>query len=104
MQKQTISEAQRLLAELRATKLGSVKSHRLVKQLAQILGPPRSLDAILAKVPGSSLPEKAAAIGITRQGLWCLVQGSRTPNTETVKKLAAATGVPVETILANCPR
>jgi DNA-binding XRE family transcriptional regulator len=51
--------------------------------------------AVLQKVPGGSVTEKAKKIGITRQAYYCWARGEYRPNLKQSKKLAALTGYSV---------
>jgi|SRR5215470_10627158 len=53
------------------------------------------LQAILAKVPGNSLAERARAVGVTRQAYHYWVTGQSRPNTQQLAKLGEITGASV---------
>lgn len=53
---------------------------------------------VLAKVPGASVTEKAAKIGITRQAYYAWLKGEYRPNRQQAKRLASLTDYSVEEI------
>jgi DNA-binding XRE family transcriptional regulator len=53
---------------------------------------------ILRKVPGATIKQKAARIGISRQAWYDWAKGTYRPTGVQAKKLARLTGVPVEHI------
>jgi DNA-binding XRE family transcriptional regulator len=56
--------------------------------------------AILAKVPGDTLAERARQIGVSRQTMYVWAQERFRPSTEQATTIAKLTGVPVEQIMA----
>lgn len=54
--------------------------------------------AVLEKVPGESVTEKAKKIGITRQAYYAWLKGEYRPNKQQSKRLAGMTGYSVEEI------
>ena len=53
---------------------------------------------VLAKVPGKSVIERAAVIGVSRQTYYAWVRGASRPNTKLAKKIAALTKIPWQDI------
>jgi len=68
----------------------------LAQQVVDRLKTPMSM--VLEKVPGESVVEKCAKIGITRQNYYCWLKGEYRPNRRQAKRLAALTGIDVEAI------
>jgi DNA-binding XRE family transcriptional regulator len=56
--------------------------------------------AILAKVPGDTLAERARQIGVSRQTMYVWAQERFRPSSEQAATIANLTGVPVEQIMA----
>jgi DNA-binding XRE family transcriptional regulator len=56
--------------------------------------------AILAKVPGDTLAERARQIGVSRQTMYVWAQERFRPSSEQAATIAHLTGVPVEQIMA----
>jgi DNA-binding XRE family transcriptional regulator len=56
--------------------------------------------AILARVPGDTLAERARQIGVSRQTMYVWAQERFRPSTEQATTIAKLTGVPVEQIMA----
>jgi DNA-binding XRE family transcriptional regulator len=56
--------------------------------------------AILAKVPGETLAERARQIGVSRQTMYVWAQERFRPSTEQAATIAKLTGIPVEQIMA----
>ena len=56
--------------------------------------------AILAKVPGDTLAERARQIGVSRQTMYVWAQERFRPSSEQAAIIAKLTGVPVEQIMA----
>jgi DNA-binding XRE family transcriptional regulator len=54
---------------------------------------------ILAKVPGTSLTERAKKLGVSRQTMYVWASEKFRPTRVQAKRLAKATGVPIEHIL-----
>jgi DNA-binding XRE family transcriptional regulator len=55
--------------------------------------------AILAKVPGDTLAERARQIGVSRQTMYVWAQERFRPSTDQARIIADLTGVPVEQIM-----
>lgn len=51
------------------------------------------MDKVLEKVPGRTVVEKSAAIGISRQSFYSWKRGTSRPNTRQSKRLAELTGL-----------
>jgi DNA-binding XRE family transcriptional regulator len=58
----------------------------------------KPMEVILKKVPGDTIMEQAAAIGISRQAFYAWRNGISRPNMTQAKKLAKMTGFTVEQI------
>ena len=69
---------------------------RRVSQLRDRLKTPMSM--VLEKVPGETVTEKAAKIGITRQAYYAWRSGEYRPNAKQAKRLANLTGLNAEDI------
>jgi hypothetical protein len=50
------------------------------------------MSAVLAKVPGDSIPEKCKKIGTSRQNYYAWVKGFYRPSRKQAKRLEALTG------------
>ena len=85
--------AEKLLGLIPDTEEGLlVRAHELRDRLKT----PRTM--VLAKVPGETVTEKAAAIGITRQAYYAWQAGEYRPNKKQAKRLANLTGFAAEDI------
>jgi transcriptional regulator with XRE-family HTH domain len=56
------------------------------------------MSAVLNKVPGGTVTERAALIGVTRQTYYGWLRGVSRPNTKQSKRLAELTGLKWQTI------
>ena len=85
--------AEKLLGLIPDTEEGLI---RRALQLRDRLKTPMTM--VLAKVPGETVTEKAAKIGITRQAYYAWANGEYRPNAKQSKRLASLTGFPAEDI------
>jgi hypothetical protein len=66
------------------------------KRLMKLRGPLKvPIQAILDKVPGESVIQKAKAIGVTRQAIYGWLDGLCRPNPKQARKIAKITGFSV---------
>ena len=85
--------AEKLLGLIPKTEEGLlVRAHELRDRLKT----PMSM--VLDKVPGETVTEKAATIGITRQAYYAWYKGEYRPNKKQSKRLANLTGFNIEDI------
>ena len=70
--------------------------HLRAQQLRDRLKTPMSM--VLEKVPGETVTEKAAKIGITRQAYYAWFRGEYRPNSKQAKRLANLTGLNADDI------
>lgn len=66
--------------------------HRDAKRLRESLAAVPTMQEVLAKVPGTSVTERARAMGLSRQGFYNLLNGVARPDMKTVKILSHLTG------------
>lgn len=94
----------RTLAEalVRHTRNGS-QAHVLAMKLQVLLQPKPTLGEIILALPAESHTERAALIGLSRQGYYNLIQGVARPNTMTSKRLADLTGLSEDVIRQSGP-
>lgn len=76
-------------------------TRRALKMRARLTAMPMS--AILDKVPGASVIEKAKALGVSRQTFYYWLDGVTRPNIRMARKLNKITGVSVEDIRGQMP-
>lgn len=74
-----------------------------IKQLRELLAPPPTVAAIFKQVPGENIAAKARTLKITRPTFYDLAAGRRRPTDDTLKRLAKATGIPLETLRNAMP-
>lgn len=64
---------------------------KMARQLQRLLAPPPTPEEILLKIPGERVKDKIAAIGISRQYWYNLINAESRPSRALLKSLAAAT-------------
>lgn len=104
MTRKEYQEARKLADSLlKVTRKGSV-GHELATKLAALLKPPPNLAEILLSLEiGGTHKDRAALIGLSRQGYYNLLQGLARPNSMTTKRLALLTGLTEEAIRQAAP-
>jgi hypothetical protein len=100
MTRDQIEQARTLVRRIKTRYNGD---QSLIDKLLQLLEMPPSLEEIINLVPGASLPEKAKALGVTRQALWTVATGKVRPSDETCERLANITGIPADVVRSSCP-
>lgn len=75
----------------------------LIREMRALLQPPPTLREIFDRVPGVDVKEKAEKVGIARSSYYKIIHGQVRPEKQTVERLAALSGVPVEVIRASGP-
>lgn len=58
----------------------------------------RPMNEILDKVPGDTVPQKAAYIGVSRITLWYWIHGYNRPRDKAARRIAKITGFSVDEI------
>jgi DNA-binding XRE family transcriptional regulator len=84
-------------AELLLLEQAAEKIQNIVKSLRRMDLVPMSY--ILARVPGETVVEKSAAIGVSRQTYYYWLHGRSRPSQPQAEKLAELTGIPVGDIM-----
>lgn len=84
------------LAERAGRSADKVLQRDARRMLARLNAMPMS--DILAKVPGDTIPQKAAAIGVTRTAVWYWVKGISRPRNAAAGRIARLTGIGVDEI------
>lgn len=102
MNKAQLQHGQALLDEVEEW-LTSPKAMAAVKELREMLQPPPTVASIFKKVPGENIAAKARTLQITRPTFYDLAAGRRRPSDDTLKRLAKATGIPLETLRNAMP-
>lgn len=103
MTKKEFAQAKSLVeALLKHTRKGS-PAHLMAKELQNVLQPPPTMADIMLAVDGETHKDRAATIGISRQGYYNLMQGLARPNSITRKRLAELTGFAEEEIQQAAP-
>jgi DNA-binding XRE family transcriptional regulator len=74
----------------------AVNIMEIVKNIRQLELLPMS--EIMAKVPGATVVEKAAEIGVSRQTCYYWLQGRSRPSLEQAERIAELTGISVHDI------
>ena len=98
MTRKEFTQARTLIeALLKHTRKGSA-AHALAVELETVLQPSPTMDQIILSLPSNSHKDRAAMIGISRQGYYNLLQGLARPNSMTTKRLADLTGLAEDVI------
>lgn len=74
------------------------QAHAMAMELQVLMKPRPTLGEIILALPADTHKDRAALIGISRQGYYNLIQGLARPNTLTTKRLADLTGLAEEAI------
>lgn len=72
---------------------------KIVKDLKRMELVPMSY--VMSKVPGETIVEKAANVGVSRQTYYYWVQGRSRPSLPQAERLAELTGIPIGDIRTN---
>ena len=92
MTRKQLAQAVELVATLVThTRAGSA-ARAIVVELQGLLKPGPTIGEIILSLPSDTHKDRAAMIGISRQGYYNLIQGLARPNPITIKRLADLTG------------
>jgi DNA-binding XRE family transcriptional regulator len=82
---------------------GLAKAARSIEEAAKVLQRMEyvPMKAILAKVPGHTIAEKAERCGVSRQAYYFWLDEVQRPSLQQAQKIAKLTGIPVEDIISN---
>lgn len=98
MTRKEFSKARTLVdAMLKITRSGSA-THAMATELQVLLKPPPTIGEIVLSLKSDNHTQRAALIGLSRQGYYNLIQGVARPNSMTTKRLADLTGLTEEVI------
>jgi hypothetical protein len=98
-----VQKAAQRLNELEALDLRSSKAYELIREMRQLLQPPPTMREICDRLPGLTVIERAASIGVTKQALHNYIIGRYKPKADKVALMVKLTGVPAEVIRAAGP-
>lgn len=79
--------------ELQLLEQAALNIVNIVKTLRRMERVPMSY--ILSKVPGETIVERAAAVGVSRQAYYHWIHGRSRPSIQQAEKLAELTGIPL---------